>query len=115
VPVRVFTVVVTILLAGTIHAPPHLLAAPDAIGATSEMPRTAPTIPPDETFNDFLPEERGLGECISAIEKPGCGSESRGGWRQSLVALALVLGLAFIAWRIVRSVRRTPRPPDAPE
>jgi hypothetical protein len=36
--------------------------------------------PTDDTLNPFLPEDRSLGECISSVQKPGCGSEARGGW-----------------------------------
>jgi hypothetical protein len=67
-----------------------------------------PSIPPNSTINDFIPEDRPIGDCISAAPKPGCGSEARGGWRQGLVMLALVLGLAFVGWRIVAGVRRAP-------
>jgi MYXO-CTERM domain-containing protein len=56
--------------------------------------------------NDFIPENRNLSECVSALPKPGCGSSARGGWRQGAVLGVLVLGLAFITWRIIRSVRR---------
>jgi len=68
----------------------------------------APTPPPD-TVNDFLPEDRGIGDCISALPKPGCGSESRGGWAQTAVFGSVVLGIAFIVWRIVLSGRRAKR------
>lgn len=61
------------------------------------------------TVNEFLPEDRGLGECISAIPKPGCGSEARGGWHQTLVLVAILAGLALIIWRIVVSARRARR------
>ena len=63
--------------------------------------------------NDFLPADRDLSECISALPQPGCGSEARGGWRQTLVLLAVAVGLAFIGWRIIRSARRRrPAPAD---
>jgi hypothetical protein len=29
--------------------------------------------------NDFIPENRNLSECVSALPKPGCGSSARGG------------------------------------
>lgn len=73
---------------------------------TAQTP--APTQPPD-TVNDFLPEDRGIGDCISALPKPGCGSESRGGWAQTAVFGSIVLGIAFIVWRIVLSARRAKR------
>jgi len=76
----------------------------------------------DDTINPFLPTERGLGDCISALPKPGCGSEARGGWRQWLVLLTMVTGLTFIGWRVVRAVRgagvsphRTPDATTAPD
>ncbi len=63
--------------------------------------------------NDFIPEDRDLSECVSALPRPGCGSEARGGWRQTVVFLAIVVGVAFIAWRMVRSARRKrPDPAD---
>jgi hypothetical protein len=72
------------------------------VHATTEPPPT----PPPVTFNEFLPEDRGLGDCISAVPRPGCGSEARGGWHQTLVFLAIMLGLAVIVWRIVAASRR---------
>ena len=63
--------------------------------------------------NDFIPEDRDLSECISALPQPGCGSKARGGWRQTLVFLVIVVGVSFIAWRIIRSARRNrPDPVD---
>lgn len=61
---------------------------------------------PSATVNEFLPEDRNLGDCISAIPKPGCGSEARGGWHQTLVFLAIMFGLAVIVWRIVAGARK---------
>jgi hypothetical protein len=56
--------------------------------------------------NDFVPEDQNLGDCISAVPRPGCGSEAQGGWRQGLVFGALVIGLGFIVWRIVVGARK---------
>lgn len=56
--------------------------------------------------NDFMPVDRDLSECISAIPKPGCGSEARGGWHQTLVLLAILAGLALITWRVVVAARK---------
>ena len=61
------------------------------------------------TINEFLPEARPLGDCLSSLPKPDCGSEARGGWAQTAVFLAIVLGLAFIAWRVVAGSRRARR------
>ena len=70
------------------------------------LPSTPPPTPPPVTVNEFLPEDRGLSECISAVPKPGCGSEARGGWRQTLVLLAILVGLALIVWRVVVGARK---------
>ncbi len=80
-----------------------LLLAPAGVAVATVEP---PPTPPPVTFNEFLPEDRGLGECISALPRPGCGSEARGGWRQTAVFLSIVAGLALITWRVVVSARR---------
>lgn len=61
---------------------------------------------PTVTYNDFIPEERDLSDCISAIPKPGCGSEAKGGWRQLLVFGLVISGIGFIGWRIVTGSRK---------
>ena len=87
-------------------------------GSTAVVHAIAETVDPDPaprpTINEFLPEDRAIGECISALPKPGCGSEARGGWRQGLVLLAILIGIAFIAWRVVRSARRARTGAEAP-
>ena len=80
------------------------------------MPLRAPTVspitepPPVTTINEFIPEDRDLTECISALPKPGCGSEARTSWEQGALLVVLLVALAFIAWRVVRAVRRTSAP-----
>lgn len=78
-------------------------------GAVLASPPPSPPTTPPVTVNEFLPENRDIGECISAIPKPGCGSEARGGWRQTLVLLAILAGLALITWRIVAGARKARR------
>ena len=56
--------------------------------------------------NDFIPTDRDISDCISAVPKPGCGSEARGGWRQTLVLIAILAGMALITWRIVAGARK---------
>lgn len=82
-------------------------AAPPAV--VGPVAAATPDDTPPITVNPFLPDDRGISECISAVPKPGCGSEERGGWHQQLVFLALVGGLAFIGWRIVAGARRNGR------
>jgi hypothetical protein len=71
------------------------------VAATSSEPS-----PPPVTDNVFIPENRDLGECITAVPKPGCGSEARGDWHQGLALGVMVAGLIIVGWRIVRGVRR---------
>ena len=78
-----------------------VLGGPAIVAAT-----VPPTDPPVVTANEFIPDDRDLSECVSAIPKPGCGSEARGGWRQGLVLGVVVAALAFVGWRITVSVRR---------
>lgn len=93
------------------------LAAPAAVTHAGVQPVAAPANvdPPPITVNPFIPEDRGISDCISALPKPGCGSEARGGWRQGLILLALVGGLSIIGWRIVAGVRRGQRPVGSPQ
>lgn len=79
-----------------------LLVAPSSAFASTDPDDPAPPA----TVNEFLPEDRNLGDCLGAVERPGCGSEARGGWRQTLVFVAIVGGLGVIAWRVVASARR---------
>ena len=90
-PVRLAVATVALVLA--------LGAGP--VAASSDDPPPTPS-----TVNDFIPEERDLSDCISALPKPDCGSDSHGGWRQGVV-LALVLGgMIAIAVRVTVAVRR---------
>jgi hypothetical protein len=82
-------------------------ASPPAVA--DHVAAATPDDTPPITVNPFLPDDRGISECISAVPKPGCGSEERGGWHQQLVFLALVGGLAFIGWRIVAGARKNSR------
>jgi hypothetical protein len=88
-----------------------IVIAPAGV-TTASVPEPSPT-PPPVTFNEFLPEDRSLGDCISAIPKPGCGSEARGGWHQTLVFVVIMIGLGVIAWRIVAGARAARRAQQA--
>lgn len=71
--------------------------------------QTAPdeSAPVTVVTNEFLPDDRPYTECIGLVERPGCGSDARGGDLQMVLFGVLVAGLVFIAWRIVRSARRS--------
>lgn len=68
--------------------------------------RQASTVPPVDTTNPFLPENANLGDCLSSLPRPECGSTARGGFAQWSVLVVLIAGLAFIGWRVVRGARR---------
>jgi hypothetical protein len=69
-----------------------------------------PGTPPPTEFNEFYPDERPLSDCLSSLPKPNCGSEARGGWRQITILGVVLAALGFIAWRIIRSMRRAREP-----
>lgn len=117
----------TLLLAVTVVVIVLLLAGgPIARGAPAPRSEPAPTTTtPTETTggpagatdhagsggpattNDLEPANTDETECIGFAERPNCGSKARGGFRLWLLFGAMVLGLGFIAWRIVVGVRRT--------
>lgn len=92
------TVVVVVALVVGLASAGSALATPDP-----------PEPSPPATYNEFYPAERDLSDCLSALPKPGCGSEARGGFHQNAVFLVLVLGLAVIGTRIVVAIRRRDR------
>jgi len=65
--------------------------------------------PPVDTVNPFIPEDVDLTTCVGLLERPGCGSEARGGIRQTLVAIAMVGGLLIIFGRIAWAIRANHR------
>lgn len=65
---------------------------------------------PPTTENDFMNLDRDVTSCVSSFPKPGCGREptsssDRGGWQQLLLFFIMFLGMAFIFFRVFRSVR----------
>ncbi len=97
------------------------LLAPQAAHATTTPP-AEPTAPPTtelavDEANPFLPEDRDLTDCVGMLQRPGCGSESRGGWHQNAVAIVMVGGLLLVFGRVAWGVRRSQKnlatdPPD---
>jgi hypothetical protein len=107
-PRRVLVALVAFLL--PVLAGPAVVSAAVAAAAPSVAAVTAtpPTDPPVVTDNDFIPQGN-LSDCVSALPQPDCGSDAKGGWRQLLVLAVVVVGLAFVGWRITRTVRRNRR------
>jgi hypothetical protein len=103
------------LLGTLLSAQPALATTPPVeptVPATTQPATTMPatTNQADEIVvdeaNPFLPENRNLTECIGMLQRPGCGSESRGGWHQNAVAIIMVAGLLLVFGRIAWGVRR---------
>jgi len=79
----------------------------------SRVSATEPPPTPVSTINDYIPTDRPLTECISALPPPGCGSAAKEDWAQGALLGVLVAALVFIVWRVVRQARRQ-RPDSAP-
>jgi hypothetical protein len=73
--------------------------------ATSTPPATVST-PATIPDNPFIPDDVNIGDCVSSLPRPNCGTTQRGGYEDFVVLGLMVAGLSFIGWRIVRSVRR---------
>jgi hypothetical protein len=93
-----------VMIVGLLMIAPLTGVLADAAGATSPDPPPTPT-----TIDDFLPEEQNLGDCLGSLERPGCGSEGRGGWRQTLVFVVMGVGLVIVFGRIAWAAGRTRR------
>ena len=96
----VFTVVAVL-------APAHAFAvAPPDSGAGSDQAVTTTSID-----NQFLNTKRDLSECLNnSVDLPNCGIEptqagDRGGALQYVTFGLLILGVAFIFWRVARAVK----------
>lgn len=103
---RCMVLAVVILLAGTgVQGPvaglPLSPEPPDTVPASQGSSDDA-----TRATNDFFPEERNVTDCVGALERPGCGSSSRGGWRQGAILGVLVVAIGFIGWRVSKAVRR---------
>jgi hypothetical protein len=82
-------------------AVPRVGSEPGSLAAT--VPDTLPDA------NVYIPDDRDLSDCLSSLPKPECGSEDRGGAAQLITFGVLMVGMAFIGWRIYLGVRRRDR------
>ncbi|HSM67731.1 MAG TPA: hypothetical protein VK860_15605 [Ilumatobacteraceae bacterium] len=81
---------------------------PAAASASSgDEPAPVATDVPVVTANPFLPEEADLTSCVGMLQRPGCGSEARGGGHQYAVAAVMVGGLLLIFGRVAWGIRRS--------
>jgi hypothetical protein len=93
--------------------PTVVLGGPVAAASTHSSAVVTP-YSPTVTANEFIPEDRDLSECISALPKPDCGSDARGGWRQAVVLALVLAGTAGIGIRIALAIRRRDASMTAP-
>lgn len=80
-------------------------AAESANSAVATPDVTTPAGGSSVGDNDFIPEDQNVGTCIGAVDRPDCGSKSKGGWRMYLTFAVLLSGMGFIGWRIARSIK----------
>ena len=80
------------------------VSAAPAMESSLETPADDEPPAPSDTVTEFFPESANLSDCVGLVEKPGCGSGSRGGWHQTLVFIALFGGLGVILWRVARGI-----------
>jgi hypothetical protein len=97
-----FPALVRLLLVALVSSLIGFGAVAQVAGAAGDPPPP----PTPTTVNDFFPAERDISDCLSVLPKPGCGSEARGGWGQTAVFGAIMVGLAVIFTRIVVGIRR---------
>lgn len=78
----------------------------EAAESSNSQATSVSTAPADSTVgdNDFLPDKN-ISACIGAVDRPNCGSKSKGGWRMYLTFAVLISGMSFIGWRIARSIK----------
>ena len=94
-------------------APSGQGATPAAVVASGEPGHSSDTTVPATEPVMTLAGDRDITACVSAVERPGCDSGNKGGILYAVMG-ALVAGLVFIGWRIVRSVRQRERAIDVP-
>jgi hypothetical protein len=86
-----------------------------ALGGPGLGAAPATTVPADDSSppttldNPFLPEDANIGDCVSALPRPECGSKARGGWRQGAVFGAVAVAVVVIGTRLVVGVRKRDR------
>ena len=95
---------------------PSVWRSPPIVSRRRPPPSIRPPVRPTATSdpgslasNPFIPEDVNIGDCVSSLPRPDCGSKEQSGYHQYLTLIVLFLATAFIGWRIARSVR-SPRP-----
>lgn len=113
---RAWVLALTVIVLAVCPSVPGLAVGDGSADAADVASAPPTTVPPSDSptttalDNPFLPEDANIGDCVSALPRPECGSSARGGWRQTLVFAAVLAGMAVIGWRLAVSVRRRDRP-----
>ncbi len=87
-------------------------SASGVAAAAAPEPTVPPATAPVVTANEFLPTDRDLTDCVGVLEKPGCGSEERGGTATTVVFIVMLLAMVLIFARIAVGVRQNRRAID---
>jgi hypothetical protein len=104
----VATILALVVLFGSAVGGGAALAASTRVPPSTAPPSTAPVV----TANEFLPTDRDLSDCVGVLEKPGCGSEQRGGTATTVVFIVMLLAMVLIFTRIAIGVRQNRRAID---
>ena len=91
---------------------PALVSVVQATGAATSAAATVPPVTPDPASmgtNPFIPEDVNIGDCVSSLPRPECGTDERGGYHQYVTFLVLFLATLFIGWRVTLGVRARDR------
>jgi hypothetical protein len=92
------------LLAGCSDGPNPFQAAAQSTTTTVDANGSSGTATDGVGDNVFLPEGN-ISNCVGALERPNCGSPAKGTKGTYMVFAVLILGLAFIFWRVARGVK----------
>jgi hypothetical protein len=104
----VATILALVVLFGSAVGGGAALAASTRVPPSTAPPSTAPVV----TANEFLPTDRDLSDCVGVLEKPGCGSQARGGTAITVVFIVMLLAMVLIFARIAVGVRQNRRAID---
>jgi len=104
----VATILALIVFVGSSVGGGAALAASTPEPSTTAPPATVPVV----TANEFLPTDRDLSDCVGVLEKPGCGSQARGGTAITVVFIIMLLAMVLIFARIAVGVRQNRRAID---
>jgi len=99
---------------------PNPFQAAQQSTTTTAAATNDPNLTPNSLADNVYLPNRNLSDCVGTLERPDCGSPQKGGKGMYMTFAVLILGLGFVMWRIVLSVRKrdavvnepdtTPRP-----